>query len=466
MGKNIDTKFFNFIGIDVNSIPQKIKQIETLCNVKAISDYSETDIRQKCIDYFTKVNLCSLSDMPLPQILKAEIRKTYFYKEDIDAALYMLVGSWCSEWETSVLSADIEIPFSIIYNKYDTESSAWCRAFQRLFGNENRAFLLSNIKAKTRVEKYSYIKIQNICKELGKIVNTMKMDFQKYETKSALTTNEKKKLDYHFYMSPDGKENVILLDWILGISFSEICFFYTSQLPLKSRERAGKIVECLSKIKCYHIRNKMTEMILQEDILKIENEDTTGYKKYCDALKNIVSFVNAVYSVSLYKAWNDYKNSMGNEIFESWKAIIIENGFHVFIPLYGRYHSYVHATICKEKGIKEIPEILKKNLLDDPNIGGIEILKQLENLSEYQKGLPTPYTVEHLQSINDNSIGYTELSELYTVEQIESRNRILMQEEEKRGEIKKPKTLNEWYIKIQSIAATRWIVGNFPSFFN
>ena len=324
MGKNIDIKFFNFIGIDVNSIPQKIKQIETLCNVKAISDYSETDIRQKCIDYFTKVNLRSLSDMPLPQILKAEIRKTYFYKEDIDTALYMLVGSWCSEWETSVLSADVKIPFSsIVYNKYVTKSSAWCRAFQRLFGNENRALLLSKIESKTHVEKYSYIKIENIYKELDKIVNVMKADFQKCEKKQALTKKEKEKVNYHFYMSPDGKENTILLDWILGISFSEICFFYTSRLPLKTKERAGEIIERLSKIKCYHIRNKMAEMILQEDILKIENEDTTEYRKYLDALENIVSFVNAVYSVSLYKAWNDYKNSMANEIFESWKAIII-----------------------------------------------------------------------------------------------------------------------------------------------
>lgn len=46
------------------------------------------------------------------------------YESDINTALYMLVGSWCSEWQISSVTRDTKIPFSIIYYKDEGEKSS------------------------------------------------------------------------------------------------------------------------------------------------------------------------------------------------------------------------------------------------------------------------------------------------------------------------------------------------------
>ena len=256
-----------------------------------------------------------------------------------------------------------------------------------------------------------------------------------------LTLNERKSLMYHCFMSPDGRENYILLDWMLGLSFAEICCIHMSRMCAESKKYAEEIIDCLSVVKCCNIRNVLVDMILQDDLLKVINKEV--YKQFIDSLKCIVKIANSIYSVSLYQVWFIFERNVGDDIEKIWREIIMKNCYDVDVPIYDLYSHQLYSGICQEKGIISIPKVLKGTQAVQEQISAIQMLDELYEWIDYNKAIPE--ALEHRQ--------------------LEEVNEIRSREDDKRGMLKNPKTLNEWYIKIQSIIISCQMLGNFPTFF-
>lgn len=442
MTKIVDKKFFKFIGIDIDTIEQQIRRIEEICCIKSVCEYSEEKIRYTYFRYLEQLYLCSMPDLPILQSLIRYIGNAYSYDKDIDTAIYMLVGSWCSDWGVSSMGCDTGIPFSIIYNKYGVgRGSTWCKPLQRIFGRENRISLLSSIDSKTRVEKYSYLNMRKLCDEVKDAIADMETEYQQMKSRSTLSLSERKSLSYHSFMSRDGRENLILLDWMLGLSFAEICCVHMNRMCAESRKYAEEIIECLSVVKSCNIRNGLADMILQHDFLKDVNQEE--YKQFIDSLKCIVKIANSIYSVSLYHSWFIFERNVGDDTEGIWQDIIMKNDYDVNIPKYDLYSQELYTGICQEKGIISMPKLLKNVPEVQEQKSAIQMLDELYEWIDYKNTTP----------------------EALTDEQIEETNEIRSREDDKRGMIKNPKTLNERYIKIQSIIISCQVVGNFPTFF-
>ena len=451
--KEIDKNFFEFIGIDVDHFEQEIAHIKKVCNVADLSKYSEVEIQYK---YFTHLESKYLSLVPnspilldIFEMLKSYVENPDFYEKDIRTALYMLTGSLYAEFNSFPYeSHDIKL-FSIIYDNSVPYSlgkcSAWCKALQTLLKKDARLSLLSDINSKTRVEKYAYLKIRDVYKELREIIDDMKKQFQK---------EGKERQPHRIYMSPDGQENIILLDWLLGTSLAEICFTHTRKWITVNNSCDEKIIKCLASIKCCNIRNKIADILLQTDSLEIISENQ--YTQFIDMLNIFVKVINTMYSISLYLVWNEVKKYVKDNIKEVWDEIVIDNVYDVSVPVYDNYSQIVYRDICHGKGIIEIPSLKNtSNIL--PNMNGIEILEEI------QKQLNYPHWAREGRDFN-SSLGQSDHKTICSYKEIEKINNERMKEDEKRGILKNPKSLNEWYIKIQSIITRCQIVGNFPAF--
>lgn len=442
MKRMIDKKFFEFIGINVDEIKKRIKQIEEICGIGSVWGCSEEKLRYIYFQHLQNIYLRSMPELPIVEKVIRCVGNAYSYDKDIDTALYMLAGSWVSGWEVTGLTNNAYIPFSIIYNNSgETRSSVWCKAIQRLFGREDRISLIAPIDEKTRVGKYSYLNMRNLREEVKESIADIENQYQRMRNSDRLTLNEMESLKYHCFMSCDGIENYILLDWMLGLSFAEICCVHMSETVSYNKKYVEEIIKHLSMVKCCNLRNELADMILQDDLLKIANQNEC--EQFINSLECIVKIANSIYSVSLYQVWFKFKRNVGDDIEEIWQEIIMKNGYGVNIPMYDLYSYKLYSDICKEKALITMPEFLKDTQAVQEQISGIQMWNEFDKWIKYKKATPS-------------GIEYT---------QIEEENEIRSKEDDKRGMFKNPKTLNEWYIKIQSIIISCQVVGNFPTFF-
>lgn len=456
--KEIDKNFFKFVGIDVDHFEQEIAHIKKVCDVTELSKYSEVEIQSKYFKHLENNCLGSVPSSPILldifKILKSYVKNPDFYEKDVHTALYMLIGSLYAEFNSFPSeSHDIKL-FSIIYNNSVPYSlgkcSAWCKALQTLLKKDARLSLLSDIDSKTRVEKYAYLKIRDVYKELYEIIDDMKKHSQE-------ECNAKQ--SRRIYMSLDGQENIILLDWLLGTSLAEICFVHTSKWITVNTSCDERVIKCLANIKCCNIRNKIADILLQIDSLEIISENQ--YTQFIDMLNNFVKVINTMYSISLYLVWNEVKKCVKDNIKEVWDEIIMRNAYGVSVPVYDNYHQTIYQDICHEKGIIEIPNLQKNKSNVLQNMGGIELLEEIQKQINYPRWARDG---RYFNSSLKNPINSVEHNTLYSYKEAEKINNKRMKEDEKRGILKNPKSLNEWYIKIQSIITGCQIAGNFPVF--
>lgn len=251
---------------------------------------------------------------------------------------------------------------------------------------------------------------------------------------------ERDDINYNFFMSPDGIENLILLDWIFGISFAEICYVHMKRMQQKDRKYAEQIIECLSEIRCCNVRNELADMILQDKSFAMLNK--VEFEKLLNGLGNVVKMVNTVYSASLHQACVMFRENVVAEDKVIWGEVILKNGYGVYVPLYHNYSKMVFSDICHEKGIVNIPMEEKCNQGDIESKSPIKMVQEIEEYFDFMDTVPLGVTAEQVKEINLE------------------RSR----ENEKRGMFKVAKTSNELYIKIQSIIVKQYLVGNFPTF--
>lgn len=431
MTKMIDTKFFDFIGINIKESSKRIKDIEENCGIKSIFEYSEREIRSKYIEYLYKAYLQEVSDFPILQDVIRYSQDVSIYNKDIDTALYMLVGSWYSAWNLEIEVYE-KLPFSIIYDNKRMYQTFWCNGFRAIFGNLNRRSLLSPIKNKTRLAKYSYLNMRKLEDEIKKTIADKNMQYKKMEENiDKLTSAERKMLKFNYFMSQDGIENLILFDWMFGLSFAEICYEHISKKQLQNMSYVERVIECLAEIKGCHIRNELADMVLQK-YLSVEMSEEV-FEQFMNGLEDIVKTINTVYSVSLLQVWEGFRRNAGDNVVEIWREIIIENTLGVYVPSYDIYSKKVYDDIRCEKKVMNIHRAEN----------AIQMLDEIEEYLSFMGSVPEGLTEKQLKKVN----------------------RERRKESDVREESKEVKTKSDRYIKIQSAIIKRQIMGNFPTFF-
>lgn len=429
--KAIDKKFFEFIGINVDESLRIIGQIEANCGIKSILEYSEEELRYKYIEYLERTYLKKNSELSILKDIIRRIKDVAIYDKDITTALYMLVGSRYSGWELEIEPYE-KLPFSIIYNNNRKYQSLWCNAFRTIFGNEQRRDLFSEIMNRTRVTKYSYLKMKNVEREIEKVISDKKIQYRRMgENIDGLTLKEREGLKFNYYMSQDGIENLILFDWVFGVSFAEICYVHMSKIQIKDTNYLERLIGCLEEIKGYHIRNELADIILQQYSIFEMSHDI--FEKFMSDLEDIVKVVNTIYVVSLQQVWSRFTKKVEDDELEIWKEIILENALGVFVSLNTLYSKKVSKEICNEKGVMNI------NKAESADEKIEEIIEYLNFMNSIPNGL----------SLNE-------------IKKIDKKRK---KDDEIRADDKFINSKNELYIKIQSVIMKRQNMGNFPTFF-
>lgn len=136
----VDKKFFSYIGLEVENHKKIIEDIKEKYGSDAYKNRDEMYIAQKIIDdvfgayifeyaeYFRTAIIRAETDVTRMErkpvddwrFMKEELQYTGMllenYNEDLDIAIYMLTGSYLSEWVGVRLTME-QLPFSVVEKK-------------------------------------------------------------------------------------------------------------------------------------------------------------------------------------------------------------------------------------------------------------------------------------------------------------------------------------------------------------
>lgn len=419
MEKYIDEKFFRFMGMEIKEYDEQIKRIEALCEVDAIEKYGEEELRQKLINHllvseYTKEDYeFSLGEQIIDYISDASA-----YEVDVNIAIFLLVGSYYSDWNNGGVCKGL--PFLVYKDESKQQRvSQWCNAFVNTFNREEWHFMLNKIDRKTRVEKYSYLSMLKKRKILEECIE------------KDLGDEDKKR-----YMSAVGIENLLLFDRIFGVSFAEICYVYFKKVQKENQYYFEEIISILAKLKSSNIRNKLADGILSsvaKDQVKEEE-----LKQLIRCLKKIVPMVNMVYSASLYSKWLPIQRNEITDKEQLWREVIKENRYDVYVLSNEKCAKEVYEEICDARGITELPSVALQD--DDNRKSGIQMLEELQSLFGY---------------IEKRGVGIKD-------EDIMRMNKERSAKIEMRGSVKNPKTVEEIYVHLQGLIIESLGVGIVP----
>lgn len=381
MEKVNDKRFFKFIGYDFNA-RQKLNEIfgndipDGAALIKALVD-------KFCIADNIKEILPKYS-MKYPDVCE-------LFQNDLYTDLFLLAGSYCSEFEL-IYRDHTWLPFDRKIENNNERETYWCRNLKCLFPSKSwNQHFLKGISDKTRINQYSFYNIDEFMGKLDSFQEEQYLEYNKLLKKLHLQLkNPKKSLSpeelqkHEFlkkclrYSSNTGIENKLVLDKLLGSSLAEICCFYLKGSNDYWNTFTQNIVYSLCALKCTFIRNDFTECILKEIVLQYHNNENnknieTYLTKLNNSLKSLISSLNALYGFLLYNAYESLlKNNTKNDILTH---IVQQNAYNATLPNHLHCRSVIKKRIDQEKEIIPISPAAEMTPMDKFNF--------LEHLSSY-----------------------------------------------------------------------------------
>lgn len=451
MNKVVDLKFFKFIGVNMLDYKSRVEKIEKNLELESICDVSAEELAEKQTERLRKKYFPNVE----PTFIWKEVFGNFFqttlykdnvgeemifhhyniYQADINYAVFLLLGSYLSEWvEVNVM--DHNLPFSIGKIKkrnggmeYTADcASAWCMALKNMFRKTTSSSLLQEINEKTRVEKYSYLNMVRLREELDEEIQHCR-DEQKKTLDRVMDDSEKERHNSFFYMTDEGIENQIVLDMLFNISLSEICYFHLRNKGQSDWKYIEPLVKSLAKLKCPVLRNQIADKLFTQYLVN-EIKGTAYWEQMIKEFDLIVKCVNYVYSSLVYWAWTPIYSGISREEEKAlWKNIIQDNPYAIEKLYWPQYEKVLRQDIYKEKGI------VKELESDWENMSAVH---QYEMLQEFF-GTIENYTMSYLEELNIKK------------NDIEKLNNEKLKEAEKRGYFKNAKSASELYIKLYYI---------------
>lgn len=452
MNKVVDSKFFKFIGANMCDYKTRVEKnlgLESICGVsrEELAEKQSERLRKKYFpngvsthiwkevfgSLFQKTFYKSIGEV---EMIGVDIYNYYnIYEADIEYAVFLLLGSYLSEWvEVNVVEKNL--PFSIGKMKkrngekgYMADyTSAWCMALKNMFKQTTISSLLQEIKEKTRVEKYSYLNMIRLREELDEEIQNCRGEQQKTLDR-VMDDSEKERHNSFFYMTDEGIENQIVLDMLFNISLSEICYFHLRNKGQLDWTYIEPIVKSLAKLKCPVLRNQIADKLFAQYLVN-EIKGTEYWEQMIKEFDLIVKCINCVYSSLVYRAWAPIYSGISREDEKIlWKNIIQDNPYPIEKLYWPQYEKVLSQDIYKEKGI------VKELESDWENMSAVHQYEMLQELF----GTNEKYTLSYLEELNIEK------------NDIEKLNNEKLKEAEKRGYLKNAKSASELYIKLQCI---------------
>lgn len=440
INKKIDEKFFEFIGADMQYYKKRIEWLKKKIQLNSIEDISESELAEKLFRLYIKKNFSDGSSIPVVRKIIEYFSDGTVYKADIDTAVFLLLGSYLSEWVPETIEKNLPFSEKKIEKRnggiiYQSECfSTWCKALKELFKKYSMSFLLNDVETKTRVEKFSYYNMCGICEKLDSQILLCKSEHNKTLDKMADDSQREKHRSY-FYMTDEGVENHIILDRLLNLSFSTICYYHLRNKGQLNWEYIELLIKLLLKMKCHGLRNQLASELLSVGVV-YEIKERNYIEQMIKEVALVVNCVNYIYTSLVYKAWTPiYKGINKEEEEQLWDKFIRNNCLNIQRLSYPCYESVLREDIYREKGVY---------LFTDQEDTDIVIGGPVHMFRSLMKMVST-----------NESYDERELKELgISRKDIERLNDGKLVETEKRGNFKNAKTASELYIKLQCMMRT------------
>lgn len=338
-----DKKFFSYFGLEIENHRKILRHIKETCGNDAYKNRDELFIAQKMLDeafgeyifeyaeYFrpriirAETDISSMERKPVNdwRFMKEELQYMGMllenYNEDLDSALYMLIGSYLSKWVGIRLTME-QLPFSIVEKKM----SSWCRIYQDMMLKGNRFQIMDmdadSLKGHQRLEKYSYRRGCKMHEEMREAISKERDEMRK--AKKNKSSQENVQRTAHI-------ENYILEDRMMGISFTTILYHYIKGARETEFQQVEPVIELLVQIKASIMRNRITDVVfsyMERNKYRAEIvEDVISF------LQSYVERINIVYTNLLSLEWQWlYQDAIKDgEKKEVWEKYITRDFFDV-----------------------------------------------------------------------------------------------------------------------------------------
>lgn len=415
-----DNVFFAYIGLEMRQNKKRMEDLIRLFGVSAYKEGNISEISSRIVDrafgiyvfqnpedMIKRISDCEIGREKIEwQYLKERLQTIGVieesYNDDLDIAMFMLIGSFysefCGEW------GDISLlPFA----DKGVKVSVWCRALQDVFMKSNRIQIMDaetiEKREHQRIEKYSYKRCLKMHTELYETIcnlqDELKIIEQGKKTKKKMDFEDRKRRIQ--YMSAEGIENYFLEDMILGLSFTTILYHYMKNMNVSQLEQVEKIIDQLAKMKCCILRNRITDMIFSYlERNRYENQSIMNISNY---LASYVERVNRVYMDLLRVQWNwtGHDVILQNSKQEVWQKFIVDDFYDVKKNIFFRNNSEDKYIIKKyfeknwfvntpytdelqrdmeqEMGMVHSTSVLQGNE-NNPSYEGLQMLFQIKTL--------------------------------------------------------------------------------------
>lgn len=341
----VDKKFFSYIGLEVENHKKIIEDIKEKYGSDAYKNRDEMYIAQKIIDdvfgayifeyaeYFRTAIIRAETDVTRMErkpvddwrFMKEELQYTGMllenYNEDLDIAIYMLTGSYLSEWVGVRLTME-QLPFSVVEKKM----SAWCRVYQDMMLKGNRFQIMDldedSLKGHQRLEKYSYRRGCKMHDEMREAISKEQNEMINAKSSKPSQGNVQR-------MKQEYVENYILEDMMMGISFTTILYHYIKGVREADFQRVEPVIVLLAQVKAIIMRNKITDAIfsyMEKNKYRAETVEAV-----IDFLQSYVKKINTVYVNLMSVEWqwlfqDTIKKDTKKDI---WEKYIVNDFFDV-----------------------------------------------------------------------------------------------------------------------------------------
>lgn len=344
----MDNVFFSYIGLEKRGFKKRLEELKKLFRNGTYRERNVSEISSRIVDRVFGIYIFQNPEDMITRISNSEsdrekIEWQYLkeqlqsigelnenYNDDLDIAMFMLIGSYCSDF----CGYGIRVSALPFLDK-DGKCSTWCRVLQDVIMKSNRMRLidLENVEKKEhqRIEKYSYKRCIKLHTELYETICDVKNELneikqQKKAKKRMDFENRKREIQF---MSTEGIENYFLEDMMFGLSFTTILYHYMKNFNLSQLEQMEKIVDLLAKLKCFLLRNRITDMVFFYLVRNsFEDQSIMNISNYLDAY---VEKVNKVYTdllcIEWSWTWNDVISKNPKQVI--WQKFIIDDFYDV-----------------------------------------------------------------------------------------------------------------------------------------
>lgn len=409
MGRYIDRKFFKLIGIDSENFKKRILKIEKEYKMKIMEIDKNKIVLMSVLEKVFDENKMKVQKDRYRERMRETVCFSDVYQTDVETALFMLIGSYLSQWrEAQVINENL--PFRVVEIDKKKYVSLWCEAYQRVFTQDrfknifdNNSLFLQYIAGKKliskdakkfgreRIEKYSYKRVKKIIRELDHTI----MEEIEDTTKQNI-------------------ENYLVLDMTLGLSLTLTIYHY---LRMKTEEQFKvciPVIILLTNLKCYFLRNRIAEVVFSYlDEMNYSEEAIENVKSDLD---EIVDAVNKAYEDMLNIEWYFMcREKIGKtEERKVWNEYIVENVFKVSEVPMEVYQEEIEEDMENEFDIP--PVIKEKNFRNLEKAFKLCSLYRGMSVEDIQKDIEKKWNEEQeirrSKKIKTKSTMYTKIHEI------------------------------------------------------